>query len=203
MLPGRVRPWALVSGWAGIAANAVLVLFYVLATPWESGSSWGWLGPANDVLVLGQFAALGVVLEALRDAVDADPRGRWWAVLGLVGSAGVVVLQGLLVLGVLPFQVQVVLLAPFALIAVWAVGAVSGAAGDAGVLPRALARFARVLAVGLAAGVVLLALAGAVGAALDLGWVAWVVGSLPAVAVWFAFPFWALRLSRVVSRRGA
>lgn len=203
MLPGYVRPWALASGLAGIAANLVLVLFYVLATPWRAGSSLSWLGPANDLLVLVQFGALAPVLEALRGQVGADQRGRWWAVVGLIGSAGVVVLQGLLVLGVLPFPVQVVLLAPFAVVTVWAVGAVSRAAASAGVLPDALGRFARGLALGLVAGVALLAVAGVVGAALGLGWVVWVAGSLPAVAVWFAFPFWALRLSRVASPQRA
>ena len=42
--------------------NVALVLFYVLATPWEPDGRLGWLGPVNDVLVLAQFVLPAVLV---------------------------------------------------------------------------------------------------------------------------------------------
>ncbi len=193
-LSGPVRTWALVSGVTGIAGNLALVLFYAVATPWQPGEAYAWLGPLNDVLVLAQFAALAVVLAGLRQPTVAGSEA--WVTTGVAAALLVVVLQGLLVAGVLPFAVQVVLLAPCAVTAVWATGAVSARAASAGVVPAGLARFARMLGIGLPAGIAVLLLSVGVATVLGLGWTAWVLGSLPAVLVWFAFPFWALRLAR-------
>jgi len=46
------RRWALTSGIAGLVANVLLALFYLLARPFSDvQNSFGWLGTANDWVI--------------------------------------------------------------------------------------------------------------------------------------------------------
>jgi hypothetical protein len=58
--------WAVVSGVAGLVANVLLILFFVVSGPWTSAGDLDWLGTANDVTVVVQFAALVPVALGIR-----------------------------------------------------------------------------------------------------------------------------------------
>src|SRR5690349_7685490 len=110
---GRARTAALVSGATGTAANLLLALFFVLAEPFsDSPTPAAWLGPANDWLMLPQFAALVPVALALGRRLPAT---RWVQALtaaGVTATAAIVLAQMALVLGLLEFDVQVVAVVP-------------------------------------------------------------------------------------------
>src|SRR4051794_5414619 len=95
----RTRGGALGSGWTGLAANVLLVLFFALGRPSGDGpAGFGWLGPANDWLVVLQFGFLVPVATAVGRRL---PPSRWRSAVTVAGGAAmtaVVVLQLLLVL---------------------------------------------------------------------------------------------------------
>ena len=73
--------WALTSGIAGLVANVLLVLFFLLAQPFgvdgplaKAGQDFMWLGSANDVVIIVQFLTFIPVALALRGWLP--PRGR-------------------------------------------------------------------------------------------------------------------------------
>src|SRR3954447_13500847 len=83
--------WAALSGIAGLAGNALLILFFALARPWTAAATgYEWLGPANDALVVVQFAALVPVAMAVH---ARRGRGRGAPAAGVAAVAGGVVLQ--------------------------------------------------------------------------------------------------------------
>ncbi|NUR93375.1 MAG: hypothetical protein HOY71_55655, partial [Nonomuraea sp.] len=170
-----IRNWALVSGLTGIAANLLLVLFYVTARPWEPGADGNWLGTVNDYLVAVQFATLAPVAAGL----------RVWTRVSVGCCAAIVVLQVLLVTGVLPFEVQV---APVGLcivtLMVW-VGAAGRRTHRAELLARFVAWGAIVGGAIFLAGFVVVWLA-------ELDGPYWVLAALPAAVAWMAFPLWPL-----------
>jgi hypothetical protein len=176
------RKWALAAGVAGVAADVLLVLFFAIDQPWRPGShGTGWLGPANDVLVAAQFAALVPVALALRRGVA----------LGVPAMASVVVLQLLLIAGVLPFEVQVYFVtAGIAAVIGWVL-AVSRRAG----LPRPAARFGTGLAVAWFSGLALVA------ASLSLPpeprWVVLGLGVVVGLAGFLGFGVWPLWLFKL------
>ena len=64
---GGPRRWAWISGIAGLVANVLLALFYLLARPFsEVQNSFGWLGTANDWVIPVQFLAMIPVAMGLR-----------------------------------------------------------------------------------------------------------------------------------------
>ena len=195
----KIARWALLSGTAGVIANVLLILFYVMARPWqETGGSAGWLGRANDSFVALQFAALLPVINGIRALMPADPKVRAWTKIGLAASGAVVVLELLLIFRILPFAIQVTpvtlcIIATFC----WASG-LSRAAQDAQVLPLAVTRFGRALGLGLALGAAVFLLGFAISWAAALSSGAWIVGALPGFLVFLAFPVWVLLLARTL-----
>lgn len=197
----KIARWALLSGTAGMIANVLIILFYVMAKPWqETGGSADWLGPANDYFETLQFAALLPVINGIRALMPADPKVRAWTTVGLAASGAVVVLQLLLIFRVLPGAIQV---APVTLCIFttffWASG-ISRAAQARHALPLTVTRFGRALGWGLALGAAVFLLGWAISWAAALGSGAWVVGALPGFVVFLAFPVWVLMLARSARR---
>src|SRR4051794_41957073 len=86
----RGRTAALVSGATGIAANVLLVLFFALAEPFSgSPNAAGWLGTANDWLMVPQFAALVPVAVALGRRLPASRGGRAPTLAGVAATPGI------------------------------------------------------------------------------------------------------------------
>ncbi len=195
-----LAPWALISGFAGISANIFLVLFYIVAKPWQQGNDVGWFGRVNDSLVVVQFAAMLLVMVALRQRMPTDRAAQVWTMVGVVSSACVVVLQILLLTGVLPFSVQVTPVTLCILVVVWAVGAISRAGARVNSLPVSVTRFGQLLALGLPAGALIFLLVMVFAWVVKLGSGTWVIGALPGFLVWLAFPIWAVLLSRIDAR---
>lgn len=152
LTPGR---WALVAGAAGIAANLLLVLFFVLAQPWRSAdSAFAWLGPANDILVVAQFAALVPVAVAVRDRLGGR-LVRTATGAAVAAMAAIAVLQLGLLAGVLGFDVEAPLVIGCQLVIFgWLL-----VIGRADAMPRGLARFGTAVAASFLFGTVIAALA--------------------------------------------
>jgi hypothetical protein len=170
--------WALTSGITGLVANALLVLFFLLAQPFgvngplvEPGQDFMWLGSANDVVLIVQFVTFIPMALALR---------RW------------------LVAGVLEFDVQVLLVvAMFLVLYAWVI-AVSSAGHRHGTLPRSVTRFGLLLGVSLPVGLVI----AAAGLLFPWGSPAQLAFVIPGVAIaaigWLGLPVWPLLLARTV-----
>ncbi|MEJ2857552.1 MULTISPECIES: hypothetical protein [unclassified Saccharothrix] len=175
--------WALVAGVAGLGADVLLVLFFAVDQPWQPGAhGTGWLGPANDVLVAVQFAALVPLAVAFRRGV----------LLGVPAMAGVVVLQVLLVADVLPFEVQVVpVTAGIALVIGWVLLVCRRVR-----LPRRAARLGTVVSLGYFAGlaVVLASLLLPWGSTAQ--WIGFGIGGLVGFVGFLGFSVWPLWLLR-------
>lgn len=190
--------WAVLSGLAGLVANVLLILFFALARPWaDELSPFGWLGPANDALVVVQFAALVPVALAVHARLGGRP-GRGATAAGVAAMAGVVVLQLALIAGLLTFEVQVwAVLVCFAVTFGWVLAA---SRAGRGVLPRSAVRLGTTVGAGFLAG---LALAGA-GMLLPPGpgrYVLWGLAGVAGVVGWLGFPVWPLLLARVPAAR--
>ena len=125
--------WAVLSGIAGLAGNALLILFFALDRPWAAApAGYEWLGPANDALVVVQFAALIPVAVAVRAWLGL---GRGTTAAAVTAMAEVVVLQLALLAGLLAFDVQVLgVVACFAVVFGWVL--VVSRAGWAALPPR-------------------------------------------------------------------
>lgn len=187
--------WAVTSGAVGVAANILLLLFYITARPWqdEPGTS-GWYGTANDYLVAVQYAALIPVAYGLGRLLAGDRRARVWTRVALTASAAIAVLQILLLTGVLDFAVQGPLVGACAVLTLGWVGVASGAAERSRALPWWLTRFGRLIGVGVPVAVVAFVLGGLVSWLADVPW-AWAAGGLPGFVLWFLFPVWILLLA--------
>lgn len=193
-----IAGWALASGVAGVAADVLLLLFYVEAMPWEdSPGAPTWYGTANDWLVIVQFAALLPVMYWLGRQLGDNARVRAWTRLGLAAAAGITGLQVLLLAGVLDFAVQGPLVGACAVLTLGWVWAISGAGPRA--LPARLARFGRLLGPGTAVAVVAFALGALVSETTGISW-AWVAGGLPGFVVWALLPVWTLLLAPALNR---
>jgi len=187
---------AVLTGVAGLLANVLLILFFGLARPFDGwASEFDWLGPANDSVIVVQFAALVPVALALRARVPG-PLARWATAVGVAAMTAVVTLQLMLVTGLVPFEVQVgPVVGCLAVTFGWLL-AVNRAGRRS--LPRPLVRF------GTAVGVSYLAGLGIAGSALLLPGGSdgqYVVFGL-AIAIglfgWLGFPVWPLLARRVL-----
>jgi hypothetical protein len=191
--------WAMTSGITGLAANLLLVLFYLLARPFgEVRQDFMWLGTANDWVIVVQFLTLIPVALALRRWLPATRAVRLTTASAVVAMVGTAVLQLLLVAGVLGFEVQVWLVVPlFLVIYAWVLAA-SSAGHRHGTLPRPVTRFGLLLGVGFPVGLLIAA------AGLPFGWgsVAQLAFGVPGVLLaavsWLALPLWPLDLARLV-----
>jgi hypothetical protein len=202
--------WALTSGIAGLVANVLLVLFFLLAQPFgvngplaEAGQDFMWLGSANDVVIIVQFLTFIPVALALRKWLPPT-RSMRIATAAAVGAMVVVaILQLLLVAGVLGFDVQVILvLAMFLVLYAWVI-TVSSTGHRHGALPRSVTRFGLLLGVTFPVGLVI---AGA-GMLFPGGSPAQLAFVIPGVALaaigWLGLPVWPLVLARTVFSKAA
>jgi hypothetical protein len=194
-----VRTWARVSGWSGIVAGILLVLFFALADPFgagEAGGRWAWTGPGNDIAVAVQFATFVPVAWALRGLLPATGAVRAGTIAAVTAMVAAALLHALLVAGVIPFETQL----PFVMVAFvvvfgWLLGA-SLAAHRSRALPRPLTRVGLLLGAGFTVGMLLagagLLLPGPAGQV-----VLWLGLGVGCVA-WLALPAFPLLLARSV-----
>ena len=185
----RAAPWARAAGVTGHAANVLLAAFFAV----EAGRRRVLpvsLGSANDVVgSIGTAFMVPVVL-----AVSPN---RWTRRLGL-GATGVLTVAGpALVLGLVPFAVQMpIAIGAFEGLAAWMV---LSCRDRRGTLPADVARLGILSAGGVLAG----------GAVVGVGLLlperslarraALVIGGAPGLAGWLATPAWFLRLGRALS----
>lgn len=185
------------SGAAGLVAGLALLLFFVLAAPFDDvPSSWDWLGPTNDLTGALQSAALVPVALALLRLMPESLLVRRWTRVGVaamvVGSA----LGVALVVGLLPFAVQAPLVTFCIFLQFGWLFAVNRAGLRLGVLPPAVAQTGMRVSLGLAVAAVvalpaLLLPRGSIGQSLLFG-----VAALPGLVAWLGFPAWAVLLAR-------
>jgi hypothetical protein len=196
----HVRGCALVSGWSGLAANVLLVLFFALAEPFSgapNGASW--LGPANDWLMVPQFAALIPVAVAIGRRL---PPTRWVRILtvaGVAAMAGIGLAQLALVLGLLDFEVQVVVVGVVILaLYLWLLGG-SLVGHRTGLLPRTVTRAGVLLGTSLPVGAALVAAGLLVPE--PARWAIWAPGFTLGAVGWLALPVFPLLVAKFVLRK--
>lgn len=184
----RASPWARAAGVTGMAANVLLVAFYAVEVGRRQVLPVS-LGSANDVVgSVGTALMVPVVL-----AVSPSP---WTRRLGLTAT-GVLTLAGpALVLGLVPFAVQMpIAIGAFQGLAGWIV---LSSRGRSGTLPDQVTRLGvlsggGVLAGGVVAGAGLLLPKGTLRRRAILA-----VGGAPAVLGGLAIPIWFLQLGRAL-----
>jgi hypothetical protein len=185
----RAAPWARAAGVTGVAANVLLVAFYAV----EAGRRRVLpvsLGSANDIV--GSVSTALMMPVALAVSPSQGTRR-----LGL-GATGVLTVAGpALVLGVVPFAVQVrIALGAFEGLAAWIL---LSSRGQRGILPDEVTRLGVLSGGGVLAGGAVAAL----GMLLPRGSfprrAAVAIGGAPGVVAWLAMPVWFLRLGEVLS----
>jgi hypothetical protein len=194
--------WALTTGITGLLANVLLVLFFLLAQPFgEARQRFMWLGTANDWVVVVQFLALIPVALALRSWLPGTRAVRLTTAAAVAAMAGTAILQLLLIVGVLAFEVQVALIVAMFLVVYGWVLAASSTGHRHGALPRPVTRFGLLLGVSFPVGLLITT------AGLPFGWgsVAQVAFGVPGIVLgsagWLALPVWPLLLARHVFNR--
>lgn len=190
--------WAWTSGLAGLLANALLVLFFLLAQPFgDMRRSFEWLGTANDWVIIVQFLTMIPVALALRQWLPLTRSLRVATAIGVGAMLAIAVLQALLIAGALDFDMQVLLVvAAFLLVYAW-VFLVSSTGHRQGALPRAVTRFGLLLGASFP-GALLITTAGyliGLGFGHPLAFAA--PGMVLGAASWLAFPTWPLVLARL------
>lgn len=198
--------WALMSGTAGLGANVLLVLFFLLAEPFGvSGPlfrglrhDFSWLGLANDWVIVVQFLTFIPVALALPRWLPAQRSVRLATGTAVVAMIAVAVLQLLLISGIIGFDLQVLLVvAAFLLVYGWVLS-VSSIGHRHGALPRTVTRFGLLLGAAYPVGLVI-AIPGLIfpqGSAAQLAFV--VPGLLIGALGWLGLPLWPLVLARRV-----
>lgn len=183
----------MVSAVAGIAANVQLIGFFTLAPPWLPGPSrFAWLGTANDVVVIVQFATLSPVATALRHLLPPDRQVRVATVAAMVGSVVVVLLEVLLVTGTVGFAVQ----GPLVVICIGAVFGWVLVISRMDATPPRVARLGVALAVAFGSGILVAGAALLLPTASAGQYLAFGLGAVSGMLGWLAFPVWALLLAR-------
>jgi hypothetical protein len=195
---GRIVLWALISGIAGLLANVLLVFFFLLALPFSDvQNSFGWLGTANDWVIIVQFLAMIPVALALPRWLPSTRPLQVATAIAVGAMLAAAVLQLLLIAGVLDFDVQVLLVvAAFLLVYAWVL-IVSSIGHRSGALPRSVTRFGLLLGVSFPLGLLLMGsgLLLHFGSPAQLAWLA--------AAGWLALPVWPLVLARLVFAKPA
>ncbi|HWJ52390.1 MAG TPA: hypothetical protein VNT24_03310 [Propionibacteriaceae bacterium] len=191
--------WAMTSGITGLAANLLLVLFFLLAQPFgEVRPGFMWLGTANDWLIVVQFLTLVPVALAVRGRLPVTRAVTLATAAAVAAMVGTALLQLLLIAGVLEFDVQVWLIVPLFLVIYGWVLTTSSTGHRHGTLPRPLTRFGLLLGMCFPLGMLIAA------AGLPFGWgsVAQLAFGVPGLLVgglsWLALPVWPLLLARLV-----
>jgi hypothetical protein len=191
--------WAVLAGVTGLAANLLLISFFVLAPPWRQPfTGLAWLGPANDAVVVVQFAALVPVAVAVRARLGQGRLVRGATVVAVVAMGSVVVLQVLLLADVLGFQVQgPLVVACFLVIFGWLL-AVSRIARRTGALPGRVVRCGLTVSVSYLIGVLVVAAALLAPWGSSVQYAGFGVGVAVGLFGWLGFPVWSLLLARQV-----
>jgi hypothetical protein len=194
--------WALISGVAGLVANILLILFFALAQPFsETTNGLSWLGPANDGVIVLQFATSIPVAIALRDRLPATRLVQVATAAAIVAMGAAVVLQLLLIVGVLDFDLQApIISASFLVVFLWIL-VVSRAGLHFAALPRVVARAGSMLGLGFPVGVLI----AACGLLFEWGstaqYVAFGLAGVLGSVAWLGLPVWLLMLGRLVLNR--
>jgi hypothetical protein len=188
------RACALVSGVSGVVAGLLLIGFFTLANPYVATPGGPtWLGTANDVVGIIQFAAFAFVIWALRRRLPTTPWVRVFTAVAVAAAIAFAVLSVLLVADVLTFEQQIgPVIVMIVIIYVWLLSA-NLAAHRFRTLPRAVTLSGVMLGVGFLVGMVL------VGASLVLssssgqilGWVGYALGFVG----WLGLPIYSLLLA--------
>lgn len=196
---GAPRLWAWACGIAGLLANLLLVLFFLLARPFsEVQNSFGWLGTANDWVMVVQFLAMIPVAVALRSWLPPTRLVQVITTIAVVAMVIVAVLQLLLVAGVLGFDVQVLLVvAAFVPVYAW-VFLASSVGHRAAALPRSVTRFGLLLGASGPLALLITAAGYLIGSASGHPDAAVAPGLLLGALSWLALPVWPLILARLV-----
>ena len=197
---GSPLGWALVSGIAGVVANVLLVAFFVLALGLGL-PQYGWLGTANDAVIMIQFLALVPVALALPGWLARSRSVRPATTAAVIAMVIVAALQLLLILRVLTFEFQVLLVVVAFLPVYGWVLTISSVGHRSGTLPRPVTRAGLVLGVSFPVGLLIFV------AGLPFGWgspaqllLAVAGGALGGLG-WLALPAWPLLLARLVFAR--
>ena len=187
---------AVASGLIGILANIYLVLFYLTAKPWQPGSVGGGYGTINDWLIPLQLILLIPMVIWLGQQTQIEKRSRRWTGIALAASIAATLLQLLLVIGVLPFAIQVGPVAVCVMLLLCWAGIISSAGQHHHVLSHSTVRLGRLLMWAVPVGVVAFAVGIGISALQGEGSWAWVLGGLPGALAWLAFPLWVLLVAR-------
>lgn len=195
----QLRIWAGLQGFVSAAALIALMLFYALALPLGEGRrQWYWLGPVNDWLLVLGTAPWIVAMLILAARVHAP---AWlWAATGVVslGVVAMAVVTVLMLAGRATLAHQTAVTLPAAVLGfVWA-AVVGVMAVRAAAVPGWVGVFAVVITIVFAVG----------GAVAAVGWLlpetsalrlpVLVVGIVPAMLAWCAFPVWWLAVASTV-----
>jgi len=196
---GDPRLWAWVSGIAGLLANLLLVLFFLLAIPFsEVQNSFGWLGTANDWVIVVQFLAMIPVAVALRFWLPPSRKVGGITAIAVAAMVTVAVSQLLLVTGALEFDVQVVLVvAAFVPVYAW-VFLMSSVGHRSAALPRSVTRFGLLLGASCPLALLITAAGYLIGNASGHPLAAVSPGIVLGALSWLALPVWPLMLARLV-----
>ena len=197
--------WALATGIAGLVANVLLVLFFLLAEPFgvsgpladQARRDYSWLGPANDLVIVVQFLTFIPVALALRRWLPRTRPVRAATSAAVGAMITIAILQLLLVVGALDFDVQVLLVVVAFLPVYGWVLTVSSTGHRHGTLPRPVTRFGLLLGASYPVGL-LIATAGLilVGSATQFTYL--LPGSVIAAIGWLGLPVWPLLAARLV-----
>jgi len=202
-------PWALATGIAGLLANVLLVLFFLLAEPFgvsgplagEARRDYSWLGPANDLVIVIQFLTFIPVALALRRWLPRTRPVRAATAAAVGAMIAIAILQLLLVVGALDFDVQVVLVVVAFLPVYGWVLTVSSTGHRHCTLPRPVTRFGLMLGASYPVGLII-AMAGLIfswGSATQFAYL--LPGSVIAAIGWLGLPVWPLLTARLVFTR--
>jgi hypothetical protein len=189
-----IERWGLVAGVTGMVANLLLIALYVLVLGLGL-AAYEWTGPANDVI--GGIVSTGATIPlafALRDVVGRESLVGVMTRMVVFALGTIVVLSTLLVVDVIPFEVQGVAAGlAIQVMFVW-VGVVGRAGARNGTLPPSMARWAIMMASAAVLGALV------VGSFL-LPWASTAqyilasAGLLIGVPAYLAFPVWLIRMS--------
>ena len=194
--------WALLSGALGVIANVLLIAFYALSQPWQPGERpYGWVGAINDVFVTAQYAALIPVAFGLRVALQRHRLG-WIAWLGVSAMMLIVLLQALLLLGVMKFDVEGIAVSLCIAGAFgWMLAMVRIGNRD-GVFTGRLANFGTAIGVAFVLGLALVGLAFLLPKGSVPQYAAFGTGGAFASFAWLGFPFWLIWARNRLSQMG-
>jgi hypothetical protein len=201
---GAPSQWAWISGIAGLVANVLLALFYLLAQPFsEVQNSFGWLGTANDWMITVQFLAMVPVALDLRRWLPLSRLVRVSTAIAIAAMVAVAALQLLLIAGVLDFDVEVLpVVATFLLVYAW-VFLVSSVGHRHGLLPRAVTQFGLLLGAAFPLGLLITAAGYLIGSAFGHPFAFASPGIVLGALGWLALPVWLLMLARLVFSKEA